>query len=99
MFAGDTKAKQKAKKIAGHLSNEKNFLSHARRIDAVELEKVGVKIQKLSDQNADIQDAVKQLHLVVMATLDATGAVKIFENSEGDVLIRLVNVKAVPNNR
>lgn len=99
MFAGDKKAKQKAKKIAGHLSNEKNFLSHARRIDAVELEKVGVKIQKLSDQNADIQDAVKQLHLVVMATLDATGAVKIFENSEGDVLIRLVNVQAVPNNR
>ena len=97
MFAGDTKAKQNAKKIAKHLANEKNFLSHARRIDVIELEKIGVKIQKLADQKIEIQDAVKQLHLVVMATLDATDAVKMFENSEGDALIRMVNFQPVPN--
>ncbi|MDP1706445.1 MAG: ATP-dependent Clp protease proteolytic subunit [bacterium] len=99
MFAGDTKAKQKAKKIAKHLSDEKNFLSHARRVDISELEKIGVKVKKLANEKPEIQDAVKQLHLVVMATLDATNAVKIFENSAGDVLIRMVNVQAVPNSR
>lgn len=97
MFAGDAQAKKKAKKIAKHLSDEKNFLSHARRVDTSELETIGVKVQKLADEKPEIQDAVKQLHLAIMATLDATGAVKIFENSQGDVLIRLVNVQAVPN--
>lgn len=99
MFAGDAQAKKKAKKIAKHLSDEKNFLSHARRVDIPELETIGVKVQRLADEKPEIQDAVKQLHLAVMATLDATGAVKIFENSQGDVLIRLVNVQAISSNR
>ena len=99
MFANDAKAKEKAKKIALHLANEKNFLSHARRIDVAELEKIGVKIQRINDEKAKIQDAVKQLHLAVMATLDATDAVKIFENSEGDVLIRMLNIQTIMNNR
>lgn len=99
MFTGDAQAKEKAKEIAKYLSDEKNFLSHARRVDVYELEKIGVKIQKLTDEKTEIQDAVKQLHLAIMATLDATGAVKIFENSQGDVLIRMVNIQAVPNNR
>jgi hypothetical protein len=99
MFAGDAQARKKAKKIAKHLSDEKNFLSHARRVDVSELETIGVKVQKLANEKPEIQDAVKQLHLAVMATLDATGAVKIFENSQGDVLIRMVNVQAVPSNR
>jgi len=99
MFAGDKESKQKAKKIADHLANEKNFLSHARRVDVMELESIGVKVQKLNNEKSQIQDAVRQLHLVIMATLDQTGAVKIFENSEGDVLIRMVNVQVAPNNR
>jgi len=99
MFAGDKEAKQKAKKIADHLANEKNFLSHARRVDVMELESIGVKVQKLNNEKPQIQDAVRQLHLIMMATLDQTGAVKIFENSEGDVLIRMVNVQVAPNNR
>lgn len=97
MFAGDAQANKKAKKIAKHLSDEKNFLSHARRVDVSELEMIGVKVQKLADEKPEIQDAVKQLHLAIMATLDATGAVKIFENSLGDVLIRMVNVQVAPN--
>lgn len=99
MFVGDKEAKQKASKIAYHLANEKNFLSHGRRVDITELESIGVKVQRLNMQKPAIQDAVRQLHLVIMATLDITGAVKIFENSEGDVLIRMVNVQAPPNNK
>lgn len=98
MFAQDQNAKEKAEKIAGHLANEKNFLSHARRVDSAELEKVGVKIRRLSNEKSEIQDAIRQLHLVIMATLDGTGAVKIFENSEGDVLIRMVNFQVLPKN-
>ena len=43
MFKGEKNAKTKAKKIANYLTNEKNTLSHARRIDAELLKKLGVK--------------------------------------------------------
>ena len=50
----------------------------------------------MEDQNSDIQDAVRQLHFAIMATLDETGAAKIFENSEGAVLIKSVNIAPGP---
>ena len=97
MFAGDARAGQKARKIAAHLSDEKNFLSHARRVDMTELKKIGVRIQPLDKENMEIQDVAKQVHLAVMATLESTSAVKIFENSQGDALIRMLNVQPIPN--
>jgi len=69
---------------------KKISFSHARRIDYEQLIKIGVKIDKLEEQDSILQDAVRQLHLSIMATLDSTGAVKIFENSEEAVLIRMV---------
>lgn len=96
MFKGEKNAKTKAKKIANYLTNEKNTLSHARRIDAELLKKLGAKIELLEEQDEKLQDAVRQLHFAIMATLDGTGAVKIFENSEGAVLIRMVNIQIVP---
>lgn len=97
MFAGDGQARKKAEKIAAHLSDEKNFLSHARRVDIAELKKIGVRVQPLAKEKREIQDAVRQLHLAVMATLESTSAVKIFENSQGDALIRMLNVQTIPN--
>lgn len=93
MFKNEKGAKKKASKIANYLTNEKNTLSHARRVGFEELSKLGLKIELLEDQNKDLQDAIRQLHLSIMATLDATGAVKIFENSNGDALIRIVNIQ------
>ncbi|MGB2762683.1 MAG: ATP-dependent Clp protease proteolytic subunit [Minisyncoccales bacterium] len=95
MFNGGKDAKKKAKKIADYLTDEKNTLSHARRIDAEQLQKLGTKIEILEEQDTKLQDAVRQLHLSVMATLDGTGAAKIFENSEGAVLIRMVNIQPI----
>ena len=93
MFNGEKDAKKKARKIANYLTNEKNTLSHARRIDAEQLKKLGVKIEQLEEREEKIQDAIRQLHLAIMATLDETGAAKIFENSEGAALIRMVNIQ------
>lgn len=96
MFKGEKDAKKKAKKIANYLTDEKNTLSHARRIDAEQLKKLGVKVELLEEQEEKLQDAIHQLHLAIMATLDSTGAAKIFENSEGAVLIRMVNIQVQP---
>lgn len=93
MFGNAKNAKEKATKIANYLADEKKTLSHARRIGYEELKKLGVRVELLEDQNNKLQDAIRQLHLSVMATLDSTGAAKIFENSEGAALIRIVNIE------
>jgi len=97
MFQNEDNAGTKARKIANFLTNEKINLSHARRIDAEQLKKKGVVIELLEEQEGRFQDAIRQLHFAIMATLDGTGAVKIFENSEGAVLIRMVNVEVKPS--
>lgn len=93
MFEKARDAKKKARKIANYLTDEKNTLSHARRIDYEQLKKLGVAIELLEDQDEKLQNAIRQLHLAIMATLDSTGAAKIFENSEGSVLIRIINIE------
>lgn len=96
MFKGEKDAKKKVKKIADYLTDEENTLSHARRIDAKQLKKLDVKIELLEEKKEELQDAIRQLHLAIMTTLDNTGAAKIFENSEGAVLIRMVNIQVTP---
>ncbi len=99
MFKGEKEATKKAKKIARYLTNEKITLSHARRIDAKDLKSLGAKIEMLEEQDEKLQDSIRQLHLAVMTTLDETGSVKIFENSEGAALIRMVNIQVNPSPR
>lgn len=99
MFNKRKNAKQKATKVANFLTNEKITLSHARRIGYEDLKKLGLNIELLEGQDQKLQDAIRQLHLAVMTTLDSTGAAKIFENSEDGVLIRLVNIEVSKSGR
>jgi len=94
MLAGTTRAKNKATFIAKSLANEKKSLSHARRIDAAELITLGVNVQRLEDQSPELQIAIRHLHLAIMATLDGTGVVKMFENSDGAALLRQIQISS-----
>jgi hypothetical protein len=99
MFQDKKGAREKARKIAKYLTNEKITLSHARRIDAEQLRKRGVVVELLEEQSESVRDAFRQLHLSIMATLDNTAAVKLFENSEGAALIRMVSMSPSPANK
>jgi len=61
MFQNKKGARDKARKIAKYLTNEKKTLSHARRIDAEQLKKLGVAIELLEEQDGSIQDAIRQM--------------------------------------
>lgn len=98
MFSDDKDANQKASKLASYLADHSNFLSHGRRVDFQMIKEQGAKVVRVEDQAQDIRDAIQKVHLTVMATLDSTAAVKIFENSEGGALIRLVNIEPVRPN-
>jgi hypothetical protein len=92
MFKGDPEKTKKAAKVAQYLADEKNTLSHARRVDATQLMKLKVATELVEDQSAAFQDALRKVHLAVMMTMDFTDAVKIYESSEGGALIRQVSM-------
>lgn len=95
MLKGTADSKAVAEKIAKYLANEKNTLSHARRIDAKELKKLGVKVEEVENQKSDFQDALRKVHPTVMMTLDNTDAIKIYENSNGRALIRQISMAPI----
>ena len=95
MFGGERAARKKAKNLARYLSNDRNFLSHGRRVDLANLRAHGAIVDRIEELPADQWEAIVRVHLTIMATLDDTGAVKIFENSSGAVLLRLAQVVAV----
>lgn len=94
MFKGEKDGEQKAQEIANYLNDEKATLSHARRLDAKALNKKGLKVEALEDQEQEVQDALRTAHVAVMVTLEGTDAYKIFENSEGGAFIK--NVQVIP---
>ncbi|HEX2698374.1 MAG TPA: ATP-dependent Clp protease proteolytic subunit [Anaerolineales bacterium] len=93
MFKGMPAAKRKAKKLSAYLADDKNFLSHGRRVDITALRTQGAIVDRVEDLSVDLQRAISRVHLAIMATLDGTAAVKIFENSAGAVLIRLLQMQ------
>ena len=98
MFKGQKTARQKAKKLAHYLANDKNFLSHGRRIGFQELKTRGANIDRVEDIEEKIQKAIRKVHLTIMMTLDNTAAVKIFENSNGAALLRMMQAQInMPN--
>lgn len=92
MFKGDKNAKRKANKIAKYLTNEKETLSHARRVDFIKLKELGAKVKLIDEENEVLKDAINDVHLSIMATLNYSEAIKFFENSQGAALF--INVQA-----
>lgn len=87
MFSGEKNAGRKAAQIARYLTSKVQFQSHARRIGIEDLQGKGVKILDLRTQSK-LQNAVWELHLAITLTFNMTGAYKIFENHEGEALVR-----------
>jgi hypothetical protein len=93
MFAGQKAPRAKAKKLARYLANDKNFLSYGRRVDAKMLKAHGASVDRVEDLPDELRAAIDRVHLTVMATLDSTAAVKLFENSSDAVLIRMIEAR------
>jgi len=93
MFHGKPAAKKKAKLLARYLANDKNFLSHGRRVDIKALRDHGGLIDRVEDLQAPTINAIWKVHMTIMATLDGTPAIKIIENSSDAVLIRMMQMQ------
>lgn len=94
MFAGLNDAAERAKRVAGWLAEDNNFLTHNRRVTIKALEENGVRVFDMGE-NPALQEAVRDLYFAMMATFDGTGAVKLVESSEGKTLAVTVQQVAI----
>lgn len=97
MFRGivDPKTRdERAKGVAEYLGNHNQFKSHGARVGIKELRDHQVPVVDIND-SPPLQDAVMSVHHALMLTFGGTGAYKLFENSRGQALIRLVQATQV----
>ncbi|BBE76891.1 MULTISPECIES: SDH family Clp fold serine proteinase [Phytobacter] len=88
MFRDD---KPTAQRIATWLSTHSNFKTHSRYLSRDVLERQGLKISKLEDDQ-ELQDLVLSIHHATTITFSATPAAKIIENHIGRAFINQANM-------
>ncbi len=90
MFQGERNAGIKANRIAKYLTSKVQFQSHARRIGIDDLISKGVKVVDLR-QDIPLKTAIWDVHIAISQTFSSTFAYKMFENHNGQALIKSVS--------
>lgn len=88
MLNGDPDAAAKATAIVAGLSDVDDNKSHARHIHIDKCEALGLKIERLEDDQ-ELQEAVLTVHHCFMHSLGVSGAAKLVENQNGAAFIKL----------
>lgn len=88
MLKDDPEATQKADAIVTGLSDVDDNKSHARHIHIDKCEALGLKIERLEDDQ-ELQEAVLTVHHCFMHSLGESGAAKMVENQNGAAFIKL----------
>jgi len=86
MLRGSDACDETAKSIVDFLSDHSETKAHARHIGIRECERIGLKIERLEDDN-DFQDAVLSVHHAFILTFLNSAAIKILENNDGTRMI------------
>jgi len=87
MFKADPKAKERAKKVVGKLSDYRRNKSHERHIHFDECKALGLEVE-LIEENQEYQNAVLSVHHCFMHTLMNTAAFKIIESHKGSSFVK-----------
>lgn len=87
MFNREANGSVSASKIAGWLGKHENFKTHGRHITRHELERQGLKIERL-ESNQEMQDRFLGVFHATTLTLNGTAAIKIIENQHGHAYIK-----------
>jgi ATP-dependent protease ClpP protease subunit len=88
MLSGDPDAQVKAEAIVTGLSDVDDNKSHSRHIHIDKCEALGLKIERLEDDQ-ELQEAVLTVHHCFMHSLGVSGASKLVENQDGAAFMKL----------
>lgn len=93
MFAGDPEAQTKAEKAAKYFSDHNLFKTHSRRIGLKEIRDNDVALKVVNiEEDRELHRCILRLYSAISHTFGASGAYKMFENSQGQGLFRLIQV-------
>lgn len=94
MFESDAEKTRKINEIIEAFGDHALNLSHDRHLDIAQVEKAGVKVIRLEDDQ-DLQEAVLTVHHAAIQTFSDTGCIKLIENQNGVAHIKQVQMAAV----
>ncbi len=99
MFAGDHEAQAKAEKAAKYFSDHNLFKTHSRRIGLKEIKEnnIALKVRNI-EEDRKLHLCILRLYAAISHTFGKTGAYKMYENSQGQALFRMIQlvVQGVP---
>ncbi len=94
MFRRNPRRNDLARQVVEYLGNHNEFKTHGARVGVQELRSHGVKVEIINDDQ-ELCERVLMVFYALQFTFGSTGAYKIFENSRGGALIRMVQVMSV----
>lgn len=86
MFKDEQNKEKIVENIIDYLSDHQKTLSHSRRISISECQELGLKIEKMDD-NQKLQDTILTIHYAAKFVLSKIPARKIIVNQNGDMVI------------
>ena len=95
MFKGDPDAKAKADKVVAYLGSHNEFKSHGARIGVEELLAQGVRVKVLQKDHPELVEQLKRVSLALIHTFESTSAFRLWENSRGAALLRVVQQQVI----
>ncbi len=98
MLKDDPEKLEKAKAVSKYLSDHNNFKSHAKRVGLNDLKSIDplkpIKVVDIADDQ-ELLRRVRGLYHAISLTFGFTPAFKLFENTGGRALIRLLQVQTL----
>lgn len=95
MFAGQTDAEAKGKRIAAYFNDAAHHKSHGHRIDRDEAREQGVVVEDLEDNQA-LQEAVLTLYHMATIAFEKSPAAKLLAAHTGRMWVKNINMLPVP---
>src|SRR5206468_6267151 len=94
MFKGNPKAGVMAGKVVNYLGDHNAFKSHGARVGIQDLVKRKVKATAINT-DPELLDRVMATYHAITATFGGTGAYKVFENSKGHAMIKMIQIQQI----
>lgn len=97
MFANETPPEKTrcASAVADYLADHDNFLSHGKRVSIEDLRAKRVVVSDLESKDPELWRHIEEAWYAVIHTFEGTGAFKLYESSDGQTWVRLLQTQVV----
>jgi len=96
MFKKTANKSQLAQNVVDYLGDHNNFKSHGKRVPLSKLQELKIVAKDIRKEDATLWNLVEEAWYAIEHTFGNTGAYKLFENSKGVTLVKIVQTVIQP---